>query len=64
MSREAHVRICERLGSDDPGRLDYLFVIVVKVRLRKVCSWLPVVRPRNTTSVKVEKVRSGKTVIK
>ena len=24
MSREAHVRICERLGSVDPGRLDLL----------------------------------------
>ena len=25
MSREAHVRICERLGSGDPGRLDFYF---------------------------------------
>jgi len=26
MSREAHVRICERLGSVDPGRLDCVLV--------------------------------------
>lgn len=41
----------------------YWFVTVVKVRLRTVCSWLPVVLPRNITSVKIEKVRSGKTAI-
>ena len=32
MSREAHVRICERLGSGDPGRLDFWLPLNMQIQ--------------------------------